>query len=326
MTNNTIFMLNGTEVAADLGLCISIGKECEIILGHVDTLKPIYEEIIATGTYHFTEGEFLGYPHNYGVQTEGIDFYYYNSEGPIWSYHALSSSLQNKIDKIWGFQYEQAKISGLHPETYPCNPLNVGIENTVWGTWQYQIVPFDSYFDGLGERDFISDCSAFTFLHRNYTNPETYWENPLHPAENLSIDILGQYSDYYADEDIPGYNQTGISLVKQVEGDSLDGILELETTGGDWGWNISIYAKYQVLEYESGLEDDILKIEYFSSLSQAQNGFTEKNMTYSRFIHTTMQGSTPSKFKQRLTIGLSVSTLVVLLIISVVIVVKKKKK
>lgn len=281
--NGTIIQIKSNNVVVDLGVGIDIGPDCSLGFGHIFLLETIYNEIQTTETYHCTEGELIGY-------TPGpwaLDFHYYYGENyvSICPYPALSTNLQVKLGYYYTLQYERAKISGVHPESEICNPYEIPIENTAWGVWQYQSGPYDSYYEGL--EDFgLYQPSFITLFSRDFANPETFHKDPKDNTKNLTEDTIGLFKDGQAATNIPEYPAIGECLVEVVQGDSTDGILKLITHwSSDWGpGNTSIYAKVLVENGQEGYVDDLLTIEYFDNLVDAQSEFTPDKLTYERFI------------------------------------------
>ena len=281
--NGSIIQIEGNDVVVDLGVGIDIGQDCSLGFGHIYLLESIFNEIQATDTYYCTEGELIGY-------TPGewaLDFHYYYGENyeSICPYPALSTNLQVKLGHYYTLQYERAKISGVHPESHICVPTDISIENTAWGVWQYQSGPYNSYYEGLTDIG-LYEPSFITFFRRDLTNPETFHKDPKDKLKNLTEDTIGLFKDGQHATDIPEYPSIGECLVESIQGNSTDGIFELITNWlSDWGpGNSSIFTKVSINKGQVGYEDDILTIEYFDNLIDAQLGFTGNNITYKRFL------------------------------------------
>jgi len=96
-------------------------------------------------------------------------------------------------------------------------------------------------------------------------------------------EVIGYFGDSWG-KPLPGYNKCGECLVYQVTGDSSSGILKLIPSGGsEWGPNNPIYMRFEVISWAIGPNEDILKVEYFSTLEEAENGFTNNYLIYKRY-------------------------------------------
>jgi len=283
VNNGAKDVINGNNVIVDVRLVIDIGQRCAIKFEHLTILESLHEKV-KDGRYTFTPAELLGYPTNWGGDLWTIDFHYLYKGENICPYPGLSSTLQDKLTSLYALQYERAKIAGVFPETKLCNTLDIAIKDTIWGVWEYRSGPFDEFVTSM-DRKFGCKVGGFTFLNRELCNPETFWRDMVTPSKNLSTSIIGVFRDATG-EDVPGYNSLDICMVKQIEGTDQTGILELITTSySDWGFNTSVFVRFSLdLKSANKLSDDILTIEYFGSLTEAQNGFTDNAITYKRFL------------------------------------------
>ncbi|MFW9921948.1 MAG: hypothetical protein ACFFDW_01520 [Candidatus Thorarchaeota archaeon] len=280
--NGTVDNIGGHDVVVDVAISIDLGQSCIVQFGHINLLESIYNQITSNNNYHFTEGEVIGVTPN----PWAMDFYYYTGSNreSISPYAALSTSLQAQIDYYYGLQYERAKISGLHPEGKMSNPFDINLAESIWGTWQYRTGPYDIQFAAMawpGESQF----GFITLLNRSLTTEETFFRNPLDPENKNLTDIdLGIFGDGNGPA-IPEYSKIGQSLVRLVEGTKTDGILSIITIEYQaWGQNTTIYTRVFLEENNTGYTDDILSIEYFTTLEDAQAGFTSDRIIYERFI------------------------------------------
>lgn len=279
--NGTITQIKGNDVVVDLGVDIDIGQDCTIGLAHINLLESIYNEIENTGTYVCTEGELLGY-------TPGpwaLDFHYYiNKYEGICPFPALSTNLQVKLGYYFTLQYERAKIGGTFPESNICVPLEISIENTVWGVWQYKTGPYDSYFASIEDIGYYQP-GFLTVFNREFVNPETFHKDPKDNTKNLTEDTIGILKDGFTATDIPEYTSVSECLIELVQGNSSDGIFELINNYiSEWGpGNTSVFAKFSIIKGQASSDDDLLEIEYFDNLVDAQVGFTADKIIYDRF-------------------------------------------
>ena len=282
--NGTVDNFHGNDVVTNIGLAIDIGNDCVIDFAHMNLLKSIFDEIVSTDTYDFVEGELIGYT----AGVNALDFSYYQGKGfeSICPYNAFSTSLQTQFDSYYDLQYQRAKICGLHPESNIENDYDIGINNTAWGVWEYKDSKYGSIInqtEDWGEYE----PSVVTFMHRNFTNPETFYRNPINVIYNLTGDIIGLVTDNHLAKDIGDYNSIGQCLVKRTSGDELAGIFEFRVFAySDWGIsNTTIYAKYDVFENEisTGFDDELI-VEYYDNLLSAEAGFTANNFSYERHI------------------------------------------
>ncbi len=272
---------NGTQLVEDCFLVIDIGDNCYVYFGHLNLLKSIYDEIELTGSYTFTKGEEVGLT----IPTrQGVDFYYEVNGKVICPLHVFTSEIQEKIKNYYNLQIPKAIVGGVFPQVDICNNISVAIENTIWGVWDYSSGYLDPYHD-INE---WTEGRIITFFNRNFSNPETYYRDPKDPLnDNITADVLGIFADAWGD-DIPVYNKTGDCFLKEIYGDFSHGIMELIFNGYDNEWaamNESIFIRYNIDFNEIGFKDDILTLEFFNDLLGAQNGFTDKNLTYVRYFH-----------------------------------------
>ena len=280
--NGAIDNFHGNDVITDTSFTIDLGSDCYVGFGHLHLLKSVFDVIDSSGDYNFTEGELIGYTPG----SWALDFLYYQGLNfkSINPYKALNTSLKEHFTFYYNMQYERATKSGLHPESIIENEYYIHINNTLWGVWVHNTSRFDSIID------IETDVSQYqpnliTALHRNLTNPETFYRNPINRIYNLTSDVIGLFTDNAAAEQIGDYVMVGNNLVKQISGDELNGILEFRVFGdSDWGSsNTTIFARYEVNAFDATYTDDILTIEYYDDLLDAEAGFTLNNITYTRF-------------------------------------------
>ena len=276
-----IIMQNGSEVVEDCQMEIDIGDDCFVMYGHLNLFKTIYDEIQATGSYTFTEGEHIGYSRD--STWGGFDFYYCTHYRMICPLHAFNASLQTKINNYYNMQIPKAKIAGVFPEIDICNNVSIAIENTFWGVWNYSTGYLDSYHHSSP----WYEGKIITIFNRNFANPESFYRDWKNRNLNITDDIIGIYSENRGIE-IPEFNTTDNSYIKTIEGDFSTGIIEIifNSYDGEWGgMNDSIYMRYEVSNNDIGFRDDTLIVEFYPELIDAQAGFTENNLTYNRFFH-----------------------------------------
>ncbi|MBN1330137.1 MAG: hypothetical protein JXA54_11745 [Candidatus Heimdallarchaeota archaeon] len=288
--NGTLAMKNGHEIMLGMTLHLDLGSDCGLGFGHMDLLKSIYDEFQLGGTVHLTANQLMGYTHN-SSDWSGLDFYYWH-DGSICPYVAFNAELKVQYEYYFNLQYETCKLSGVFPEANICNDLDVSIENTVWGVWQYDHGPYDDLFNeahdvGLYDFEFVD------FFNINKTNPETFHKDPRNMTQDLPEDVVGLFTDNSFGLGVPGYNWIGVSLAKLVTGNYQDGIIKVFPyyPNGDWGVD-SIHIKYVINEHSAGPQDDVLQLEYFIELVDALMGFTSNNMTFIRygFFDSTEEG------------------------------------
>ncbi|MFW9924622.1 MAG: hypothetical protein ACFFDW_15175 [Candidatus Thorarchaeota archaeon] len=289
--NGTFFEKNGQETMLGMGVYIDIGNGCTLGFGHMDLLKSIYDEYQLGNTITLAANQLIGYTHNF-TGVSGLDFYYWYNWESICPYVALNDTLKTTFDYYYAMQYETCKLAGTYPETNICNSLDVAIENTCWGVWYYNHGPFDDIFyqtTDIGTYDF-----AFVdFFNINKTNPETFHKDFRNRTLDLPPNLAGIFVDNLNGVDIPEYNYIGVSYATLVSGNYKDGLLRIDPyyPNPDWGVD-TIYAKYYVVEGDEGPEDDMLRLEYFTSETEANLGFTENNMTYLRYYTYVYEPST----------------------------------
>lgn len=279
--NGTIDNNHGNDVVTNVGITLDIGNDCYLDFAHLNLLKTVFDEQENTGSYDFEEGELIGYTPG----PNGLDFIYYTTEAfiPICPYYALSSSLQEEFEYYYDLQYQRFIASGRYPESNIDNGNSCRINNTAWGEWQHNSSKFNPWFENENDTTRYHQ-SVITFLHRNSTNPETYWRNPINGIDNLTSDVIGLFTDNHHAESLGDYIKAGNCIVEQISGDALAGIFEFRVIIYS-DWVTSFYVLYEVEALEETYEDDILTVEYFDTLLDAEAGFTLNNISYTRYLH-----------------------------------------
>ena len=286
-STDTTINIQGNEVYPDNQLTISLDDNSSVSFGHIDILKSIADEIIQENSYFYTEGELIGYTHNFtagATSIAGVDFHYYYKGRGICPYNACTSEDQIMIENFHSLQYEAAKINGLYPESHLINEFYIPIEDTTWGTWQYKEGPYDAYYDGLDDWGRY-EASYLTLLSQEFINPETYYRDIFDTEKNITAEFEGLMGDYLCAEDLPGFEALGQGVVELQSGNFQEGILDVRSSYFTyWGpINTSVYLRFQVNSTEDGWEDDLLTLEYFATLTEAENGFTSSSITYERY-------------------------------------------
>jgi hypothetical protein len=282
--NGTVDMINGIECVIDSALFLDIGNDCWIHFGHIDLLKTIWDEIETTGNISLAKGELIGFTEAFG-SVSNVDFGYYYKGIMIPPYYAFTPKLQGKVDVLYNFMYERAKLNGLYPRANLINDLFIHKDDEFWGNWEYKTGPFDSYIEE-GEWVGHHDFGLYTFLNREFTTKETYWKNEYNTNYNLTDDILGLGCSIHEVTTTPGYYAVGKGHILLVEGDNTSGIIELRhqydsSTNSDYG-------KFEIIANTSSILGDELQIEFFPTLLEAQSGFTANVSTYERIYHKTI--------------------------------------
>ena len=282
--NGTVDMINGLECVLDCGLVVDIGNECWLSFGHVDMLKTVWDEMETTGNLSLAKGELFGFTqtvYSYSI----VDFSYYYRGILIPPHYAFTPKLQGKVDVLYNFLYERAKLNGLYPRAKMINDMFIHKDDEFWGNWQYKTGPYDSYLEE-GEWSGHHDFGLYTFLNREFTTQETYWKNRYNTNHNLTDDLLGFGGNIYSTAITPGYYAVGTGHILLVEGDNTSGIMELRHQYDSS--TLSDYGKFEIIVNSSNILGDELQIEFFPTLGEAQSGFTANVSTYERIYTPTI--------------------------------------
>ncbi|MHA1156374.1 MAG: hypothetical protein ACTSQK_09725, partial [Candidatus Heimdallarchaeota archaeon] len=259
--NGTVDMIKGFECIIDTSFPIYIGNDSFLNMGHADMLKTLWDALEATGNVTVTKGELLGFTHTVGVYSI-LDFAYYYKDIPIPPHYAFTPNLLGKIEVLYNFLFERAKLNGLYPRAYMINDMFIHKDDEFWGNWYYKTGPYDSY---IVPEDHISfyDFGVLTFVNREFTSPETYWKDETNLIKNLTNDILG-IGRNYENSFTPGYKAIGTGHISLAEGDNTSGILEFRTFyGNDYGsTNTSVFGRFDMIVNHTSVIGDELQIEF----------------------------------------------------------------
>jgi hypothetical protein len=291
--DDSVIKINGNSFIKDVGIVIDLGSDYRIELGHLVINKSIFEEIQSKDSYDFREGEVIGYTSNLSA----LDFYLSYNHRSVCPYSYLNTDLKSKLDAYYDLQYERAKIAGIWPESEICRNMSIEIENTIWGPWMYKTGPFDDLIEN-SEGWLPYQGQVVSFLNINFTNDETFYKNPLDHSENLSESVVGLVRDNPNADNVTEYKEMGKCMVELVQGDFKEGILLIRTMDHitEYGpENTTFYAKILVDPQKSSYKDDLLQVQYFSNLSDAQSAFTNASIIYERFYFEYNNNYNPNK-------------------------------
>ncbi|NHJ46560.1 MAG: hypothetical protein FK733_02115 [Asgard group archaeon] len=284
--NGTKTTYNGSNLIADVCVAIDIGQKCAIRIDHLDILESLHNEFQQNNAYRFTKDQFLGFPHDWGTAggTQGIDFYYYINYRSVFPLPAFPEDYQQRIIDYYSAIYEKTKLAGTYPESKMYYNLDKHIPGTLWGVWLYDTGSIDACIIPTDQD--ASEGYFLTLLSRDFTTAETFHKNPINVTQDLPASVVGLFCDGIS-SGCSDYDIKGWSLIDLVDGLEGGGILNLRTfTTGELGFNHTLYAKFSLDEPNlDNHMDDILYIEYFDTLLEAQGDFTENKLTYRRFQH-----------------------------------------
>lgn len=286
--NGSIDLINGVECVMDCLFILDIGNECWLLFDHIEMLKTVVDTIENTGNLSLSKGELFGFTQTV-YDKSIVDFAYWYRGIEIPPYYAFTPKLQGKVDMMYDFLYERAKLNGLYPRANLINDMFIHKDDEFWGNWYYKTGPYDSYLEEdewVGHHDF----GLLTFLNREFTTSETYWKNVNNPAKNLTDDILGIGGTHVNFADTPGFKASSVGHILLTEGDNTSGIIELRSHyASDWGGvNTSIFGKFEMLVNSTSVIGDELQLEFFATLGEAQSAFTPNMITYYRNYMTTL--------------------------------------
>jgi len=317
--NETKISYNGFDLIKDVRVFIEIGKDCAIAIEHVDILESLHNEFQINSNYKFIIDQFLGFT----GKIAALNFYYMYKYEMVYPLPVFPQEYQDKITNYFNLQVERAEISGVWPETDMYYPLDKSEANSLWGIWRYDSGPYDSYFENTRFDDLRG--GILTLFNRETANPATFHKDPMHMSKDLSDDVIGILQDYNGDEPAQ-YGVKGFSLIEQVEGDLTQGILKLRCSLYDDYSNETIYARFAMNLKKDKIEDDLLSIEYFDTLIEAQAGFTENEITYRRLIREARSPWNYIVYRQIIYFGVGGVVLLVVIITTIVVVVRRRKK
>ncbi len=318
--DGTIVLINGIECVLECGLTVDIGNVCRIQFAYIEIAKTLWDEMETSGNVTLNKGDLLGFTNDIG-DSSIVDFSYWYRDISIPPYYAFTPKLQGKVDVMYNFLYERAKLCGMYQQANLINEMFIHKDDEFWGSWLYKTGPFDSYIEEgvwIGSYDF----GLYTFLNREFMTSETYWKNEYDENYNLTDDILGYGGNRVSVDPIPGHLAVELGHILLVEGDNTSGIIELRR---EYDSSASSYfGKFEVIVDPTDILSDELQLEFFPTLVEAQSGFTVNVSTFERTYHETIDDVVlPSPSTN---VGFNFIYPTILGVIIVLIFTRKKKK
>jgi hypothetical protein len=292
-------IINGTERRMDLGVELYLSHYINLFLGHICVNESLVQDFNSA-----TEIDVFG--HNLKAvyippnTTIGVsvwmtfdilvyDYYqpnfpnYPGEDGFVYAsnpFHYFTETAQNEILSHYQIQYDAMKESGGWIESSLNRTININEEGTLFGTWWYHDWPYElnsSITDS--EYKYTFDGSILNIMNVNRTDRDTFFKD-VKTDENYTDNMIGVYGDCNG-IDVDNYTLVGCRYCYLLQGNTNQGIINLtefhnnELTG-------KVYMKFEVIESSTSIYEDLLYVEYFNNLTEAQGPFTSNKITYIR--------------------------------------------
>jgi len=287
-SSKTISVINGNSTYVDADLNMYFDSDKRMMFGHLNVLVSLINDVMnSDDSYLIINPRILvGYTDDEWTLDilmwdttvdNGLSGYFENLVCPF-SYFTNETQ-----DQLLGFYntyvYEAMKpISKTDPEfnsLYPggwwpeselCSPVNINIDNSIWGRWYYK--------SGYRDTSFPSDANWYyfktgvlIFLKKYvYTNPETFtraWRT-VNIADECP-EWEGIYSGVY-DEDVTNpANHVGCYVIYTSD----NNVIALKQYNTNFP--STFYMRFE-------LSDDEIEMEFFNTFSEAKNDFVSSTV------------------------------------------------
>ncbi len=292
--DNNNATINSSKILKNTGITLHLNYHQRIIFEHVGLNESLYNQWFqseaSTFMYrnHAEKNVFIpanttfGFTHDvYALDFIFDDIKHMNYNGEV-SYgletmknplFAFSYEAQETILSHYALQYEQMVTSGKYIQSYLNRTYDINEANSLFGTWWYKDGPFtlNETHHEMGWYSF--DGCIVNLLNINKTNNETF--------TSYSDGCIGVYADADYPASVNGYTRKGLRYMYYSEGDNKTQVIvqsEPFPSGSS-----PVFIRIELQEHStSSLWDDELYIEYFTTLVDAQSGFTVDKFVYER--------------------------------------------
>jgi hypothetical protein len=301
---NSTETINGTVIKVDLHVEFAVAYSISIILDHVCVNQSLFNAWQAAplsyvwgffGKFvHVPANATIGYTHN----STALDFYvsdtFVLNYGTATDYSGVlheanpffyfTQAVQDDIIAHYQTQYDAMKQSGLYVESGMNRTYDINEANSLFGTWFYHAGYFNlnSSHHTMGWYSF--DGAILNILNVNKTSRDTFFKDKG-LGSNFNSSMIGVFYDahYVA---VQNYGRHGGVYAYLKQGDLTQGIICFNSFF-DTGSSSQMYIRYSLIPSGSSMYGDLLRVDYFNSLSSAQAGFTANNLTYIRLYEHT---------------------------------------
>ena len=209
---------------------------------------------------------------------QGLDSYMQNRANP---YFYFNDAVQSQLRSYYQAQLDAMEDSGLYPESRLDRTYDINEAQSLFGTWFYKqgCLQLDGDDHPYGWYSF--DGCILNILNLTKTDRNTFWKNSNNGLA-IASDVLGVFCDAFYPGSVTDYQVIGGRYMVRCDGNSREGIVRLD----NFFANVRpspLYLKYQFVEGNaSTIWDDLLQVDYFSSLTAARGVFSSKKLTYIR--------------------------------------------
>lgn len=296
--------INGSVIVTNIRAQLQISPYISVHLDHVAINKSIIDSISSKAVFgRRVKAAFIPGNTTFGFASiaprNAVDFRIIDTSSKnlpgdtkyeLWQYSKnpffyFTDEIQSKLLQYYQPYYEIMKSNGHLLGTRLNNTYDINEENTIFGNWYYKEGPFE-----LNETHHTYEWTSFdaailTIINYNKTNRETFYQtvDTEQPFNSSMIGVFGD-SECFA---VDGYQKIGVTYMYLISNnsESNQGIIRLEKyyNNNDWGSKKYIYLKYEFQENSAvTMDDDVLKVQYFDILTNAQGDFTSDFILYSR--------------------------------------------
>ncbi|MBN2399507.1 MAG: hypothetical protein JXI33_04115 [Candidatus Aminicenantes bacterium] len=208
----------------------------------------------------------------------GLYSYMQNRVNPFFYF---SDAVQSQLQGFYQAQLTAMEQSGLYPESRLNRTFDINEGHSFYGTWFYKqgYLQLDADDHPYGWYSF--DGCILNIMNLSKTDRNTFWKN-CNTGLAIAADILGVFCDAFYPGSIPDYQVIGARYMARCDGNVREGIVRLD----NFYANVRpspLYVKYQFVEGDSAtIWDDLLQVDYFSSLGSARGPFSSRKLTYIR--------------------------------------------
>ncbi len=297
----TTITINGSTIMRNIGAEFQISYYIYVGFDHVCLNQSLYTAFNNAGSLDVFGKSMKAVliPANtiigFSEETGGPDFLmvdsYYTHPNMLqdqsWHCHGqnplfyFTPGVQTDILDHYEAQHETMKLSGAYVEGSLNRTYDINEAGTIFGTWFYKQGWFAlNASHHVQDAWYGFDASTIELIDVNKTDHETFYKD-VFKGSNFGSNMTGVFYDarYVS---VEGYVPIGGKYMYFVEGNNATGIIKLENFVNNIRLG-TIYCKYQLNEFgDTNPLNDMLSIEYFTTLPGAQGDFTPNELRYTR--------------------------------------------